>query len=371
MSEPTETFKPETQKERWLKYGANVAFTIVIVIALASLIAYISQRFDRRIDTTTSRLYSLKPQTINLIQNQNQHIKLVSLYSPKDAQGRENAYAGPVSDLLEEYSRKGKNIEFDVIDPVTQPAKSDNLMSQAMTKYGGAVNAYKDFLQDFNKTYDQLKELVSAESANVASFKTDNLGQDQRGQEIAAIIDTVRDQLPQLLTRLKDQNTHELRKKFPDYKAVADQTKESLQTISQAEAAIGKLGITYLGDPKVPEDIRKYLANSLTQHDAIKKLADQTTKKIDSLGELKIGELQDAVKQPNVILVLGDNEWRVIGVDQVWVSDARDLHGYTEGQEIKPRFAGEQAVTSAILSLGSGKKPKVAFIRAGGAPLSN
>jgi hypothetical protein len=372
MEMTQQNFTPQTQKERWLKYGANVAFTILVVIVLAFLLAYMGQRFDRRIDTTTTGIYSLKPQTINLISNQNQHIKLVSLYSPKDAQGKENPYAGPVRALLEEYSRKGKNIEFDVIDPVTQPTKTDSLISEAVSKYGGAVKAYKDFLQDFDsKTFDQLKQLTAAEAAAVANFQTDNLGQDQRGQDIAAIIATVRDQLPKMLTQLKDQTSRELRKKFPDYKAAVDQIKDTLGTTSQAEAAIGKLAIQYKDDAKVPDPIRQYLSDSLEHHDAIKKLADATTKKIDTLGELKVGELQDAVKQPNVILVLGDKDWRVINVDQVWVSDTRDLQGYTEGQQIKPRFAGEQAITTAILSITSGAKPKVVFIRAGGGPLTN
>jgi hypothetical protein len=371
MTDQTAPFTPETQQERWLKYGVNVIVSVIAVIALAGIAIYLAQHFDRRIDTTSSGIYSLKPQTINIIQHQNQKIKLVSLYSPKDAQGRENPYAAPVSDLLEEYSRKGKNIEFEAIDPITQPARTDSIMSDAMTKYGGAVKAYKDFMADFGKTQDQLKSLAAAESAAVANFQTDTLGQDQRAQEIAAVIDTVRDRIPQLLMRLKEQNTRELRKKFPDYKSLTDRVKDSLQTISQAEAAIGKLAIQYKDDAKVPQPIRDYLVDSLPRHDAIKKISDDASKKIESLGELKISELQDAVKQQNVILVLGDNEWRVIGVDQVWVSDSRDLRGFTEGQDIKPRFAGEQAITSAILSITSGAKPKVAFVRAGGAPLTS
>ena len=47
--EKSEKFQPETQKQRWVKYGANVVLTIVIVIALAALVTYAAQRYNRRV----------------------------------------------------------------------------------------------------------------------------------------------------------------------------------------------------------------------------------------------------------------------------------------------------------------------------------
>src|SRR5438477_6211580 len=124
------TFTPETQKQRWVKYGANVALAIVVVILLAGLLTYGAQRVDRRVDTTEAGIYSLKPQTVNLIKDNTQKLKLVSLYAAKDERDQPNPYAGPVRDLLEEYSRKGKNIDYDVIDPVKEPTKTDVLVSE-------------------------------------------------------------------------------------------------------------------------------------------------------------------------------------------------------------------------------------------------
>src|SRR5262249_15433487 len=72
----------------------------------------------------------------------------------------------------------------------------------------------------------------------------------------------------------------------------------------------------------------------------------------------------------DLILVLGENDWRVINFDQVFVTDTHDVRAFAEGKQIKPRFAGEQAVTTAILSLTQNVKPKVALVRAGGGPLT-
>ena len=49
----------ESQKERWVKYGANVAIASVIVFLLAGVVVYLAQKTGRRIDTTPSTLLIL------------------------------------------------------------------------------------------------------------------------------------------------------------------------------------------------------------------------------------------------------------------------------------------------------------------------
>src|SRR5438067_2015482 len=146
MSEPTKPSMPESQKERWVKYGANVALVSIIAILLADLVTYLAQRTNRRIDTTASGAYSLKPQTVNLIRDLKGKTKLVSLYqkpTPEEAAADKMDFSQPVVDLLDEYRRKGKNIEVDSIDPVANPSKVDDLITEVTNKYGGEVAKYK------------------------------------------------------------------------------------------------------------------------------------------------------------------------------------------------------------------------------------
>src|SRR5678816_1714130 len=109
MSEPTKQSMPESQKQRWVKYGANVALVSLIAILLAGIVTYLAQQTNRRIDTTAGGAYSLKPQTINLIKDLKGKTKLVSLYqkpTPEEAAAAKTDYAQPVMDLLDEYRRK-------------------------------------------------------------------------------------------------------------------------------------------------------------------------------------------------------------------------------------------------------------------------
>ena len=82
-----ENTQPDSQKQRWLKYGSNVAIGSIVVIALAVLLIYLAQSAHRRIDTTRGGLYSLKPQTLNIIKDLKSSVKLISLYTTVAAEG--------------------------------------------------------------------------------------------------------------------------------------------------------------------------------------------------------------------------------------------------------------------------------------------
>ena len=81
MSENANPLRYESQQERWIKYGGNVVLASVVVVLIAILVIWLSQEANARVDTTTSGMYSLKPQTINLVKDNKQKITLVSLYT--------------------------------------------------------------------------------------------------------------------------------------------------------------------------------------------------------------------------------------------------------------------------------------------------
>jgi D-ribose pyranose/furanose isomerase RbsD len=370
MSDKPATFVHEDQKQRWVKYGVNVAVSIVAVVALGIALTYLAQRFPKRIDTTQAGLYSLKPQTVNLIKDLNQKIKLVSLYAAKTARDEENPYAGPVQDLIEEYARKSSNIEYQVIDPIKQPTQTDQLVNDAIAKYGGAVKNYKDFVADFTGKLSQLQQLTAAEVAAVTELNPDSAGSGEGAKDALDVINSVRESLPALLNDLKSRVDRAMSAKFPQYQGIVDMIREEMQTVSKIETAVVAYSNRLKSDQNVSQPYRDYFAAAVSRHEAIKKMADDIVTKIGTLGELKVSELQQAIKGQNLILVLGENDWRVINPDQVWVTDTRDVRNFTEATP-KPRFAGEQAITTAILSLKTSTKPKVAFLRPGGPPLTD
>ena len=362
--------QPETQKQRWIKYGGNVVLTVVVVIVLAILVVAIAQRSNARLDTTASGVYSLKPQTVNIIKDLKEPIKLVSLYIRPERRAQDDAesvdYAQTVADLLEEYEQKGKNITIDVIDPVQDPAKEDALYNEIISKYGQELTQYKSFLEKFDGEYEQLRKLLADGAVAVQDLQTDQLGRGETGQILSAVIDTIR-RAPEELARTKEDIDRARGQKRPDYKGLVDAAKEALDTVSQRQSAIGQFAEKYKADASVPEPVRNYLAASVTRHKAIEEKAQSLIGEIDKLGEVKVDSLRDTLERTqNPILVLGEDDWRVISFNQVWQIDPE----IRETGEVKPQFAGEQQISTAILSLTSERKPKVVFIRPGGAPLT-
>src|SRR4051812_30636763 len=278
---------PESQKERWIKYGANVALVSIVAIILAGLITYLAQRTARRWDTTAGGAYSLKPQTVNLIKDNKQKVKLVSLYTAdtRDEKDRpiKSPYAEPVADLLDEYRRKGSNIDVQTIDPVSNPKQVDELVGEAINKYGGQVKAYADFVSDFKKTLDDLKQTAATEAAAANKLSTDKLGNSDRDADIATLIDTIRRRPQGLETRAKSID-RELKERHPDYKKVTDAIQTAMESISQSQDTLVQYAEKYKSDNTVPQDIRTYLAESIPRQKEIKAKVEDVIKKIKALG---------------------------------------------------------------------------------------
>src|SRR5688572_23902778 len=194
----------ETQQQRWLKYGGNVALSIVVVILLAAAVIWIAQRHGNRVDTTVGRVNSLKPQTINILQDVKSPTKIVALYAEKDANGKPNVYRQPVVDLLSEYDRKGNKIDVESIDPVNSPTKVDSLIAEVTEKYGGEVKKYKEVTDSYRATYDQIKNITSSELAKIQAMGlTDEKAQANLPESVQLAIATVKE-LPSLLSKSQE-----------------------------------------------------------------------------------------------------------------------------------------------------------------------
>lgn len=362
----------ESQKERWLKYGLNVGVAVVVVVLLAAALVYLAQRTARRIDTTASGAYSLKPQTINLIRDLQGKTKIVSLYQKATAQagaGGTTDYATPVNDLLDEYRRKGKNIEVDAIDPVANPSKVDDLIAEVTEKYGGEVAQYKQVLEKREKTYAQIKEIASAEAAKSAALKLEEAGQDEASQNARDALLTANN-LARLLQRSEDLIKRRMEEKPPGYKAAVTSVEETMSLMSRVAGQVIQVAGESKGNNQLPEPVRQALASAVPAYENIRKIADELAKQAQDVGELKLDDLRQSLRARDAILVMGPTDMRVIPFEQVWRADDQQLRQYVPGQELKPRFAGEQQITTAIHALNQPTKPKVVFVRAGGAPLA-
>jgi ABC-type uncharacterized transport system len=364
-------FISQTQQQRWVKYGANVALTVLVVIVLAIVLVAIAERQSHRIDTTANQEYSLKPQTINIIKGLTEPVKIVSLYThPQNQAQGSTDFAAVVADLLDEYKQDGKNIDIEVIDPVANPSKVDDLIATVMSKYGGEVKKYRDFVEKAPTYFDPIRKFAATEGPQLAALPIDPVKNDELNQTLREMKDWLTE-LPQQMDDVIKKDNELDSQKLPDYKGAADTIQSATSNVADNAAATSAFFAKMLTDPKLDPQIKAYMIASVARYDALKKIADAANDDYKKLGELKLDDVRQKLSERDAILVMGPHDMRSLSFDQVWQPDT-DRRSYQNQADntVKPKFAGEQQITSAILSLTTAKKPKVVFLRPGGAPLT-
>ena len=380
---------PETARERWLKYGLNVVLVSLLVVILAALVVWLAQdtitigkksySFRARGDLTSGGSYSLKPQTVSVISEIKSPVKVVALYPRLKAEPGKEApqqdFYQPVDDILQEYARKGKNIEVQSIDPVAEPAKLDKWLAEVLRRYGGNVKAYSDVLTDFPKTLEQIKKIAQAQADRIKALGRLQIENEDQAVAVIAAINTV-NRFPSDLAEIEAYANEELKEKIPDYKGLIDVLNERLTGLSRQAGGVKGAMERVAADEKSPANVREWARQSAPDFEQMKKLADEVTAKVKGLGELKMDEVRRRLVPPSgvtapppAIAVMGESDIKLIDFKDVWTSgQSTGLISPGASGPPKMRFAGEQQLTAAILSLSQPKKTKIVFVRSGGEP---
>lgn len=118
---------------RTTRYGANALVYSVAFIALIVAINYLANRHDRRFDTTEEKVFSLSSQSINVVKNLQQPLKLYGFF-----QAGQNQKA---QDLYESYAYASPKVSYEMVDPDKHPELAERFkvttMGTTRVQYGG------------------------------------------------------------------------------------------------------------------------------------------------------------------------------------------------------------------------------------------
>jgi ABC-type uncharacterized transport system involved in gliding motility auxiliary subunit len=135
-----ETTRPSFWSQRSTQVGANALITTLAVIAILGLINYLAANNVGRLDVTENQLFSLAPETQQLVRNLKQPVKVWVFVPQPSARDRE---------LLESYHRQSDRLSYEFVDPNLQPS----LVQRLEVKTGGDVVA--ELLPEGRKQYVQ------------------------------------------------------------------------------------------------------------------------------------------------------------------------------------------------------------------------
>ena len=103
---------------RTARYGSNVAVMIFLAFVILVLVNFISDRHYKRIDTTTSKQFSLSEQTKKILDSLDRQVKVTAFYT------EDHYRRGLAHDILNEYAAQSSKISVTFIDPNAKPGEA-------------------------------------------------------------------------------------------------------------------------------------------------------------------------------------------------------------------------------------------------------
>ena len=105
-----------TVKGKSLKYSTNAVIFAAIILSIILSSYYIIMENNKELDLTPDKLFSLSDQTIKILKNLKQEIKIVGFFDTKSFNSKKS-----FEDLIARYSIYTKNIDVQIIDPYEDP----------------------------------------------------------------------------------------------------------------------------------------------------------------------------------------------------------------------------------------------------------
>lgn len=107
-----QTLTNQWWQKRSTQTGTNAILATIAVTAILGLMNFLATRYTWRVDTTENKLFTLAPQTVEVLRSLQTPVKL-SVFS-----GNQN----PIDrNLLENYRRQSPKFQFEYIDPLLRP----------------------------------------------------------------------------------------------------------------------------------------------------------------------------------------------------------------------------------------------------------
>ncbi|MEJ1930832.1 Gldg family protein [Nostoc sp. NIES-2111] len=111
----------QSQRSQWwnrrsTQAGTNALVATLAVLVILGLINFLGTRYQVRADLTEGQLFTLSPQSQQLVQNLKQPVKVWVFDVTQNPQDQQ---------LLENYRRKGRNFQFEFVNPQNKPGLAE------------------------------------------------------------------------------------------------------------------------------------------------------------------------------------------------------------------------------------------------------
>lgn len=99
-------------QQRSTEAGTNALVATLAVLVIVGLVNFLAVRYSSRIDATENQIFTLAPQTQEVVSGLEQPVNLVIFATTRSPQDRQ---------LLESFQRQGANFSYEYVDPYANP----------------------------------------------------------------------------------------------------------------------------------------------------------------------------------------------------------------------------------------------------------
>jgi hypothetical protein len=358
------------QRRRWLVFGSNVVVAVLLATLLLAAAVWLSEALlagKWRGDWTATGRFSLSPRTKALLADLKQDVIITNLYvrSP-DLPGSVEEQAR-VQDLLTQYEAVNPSrITVEAVDPLADETGTEKLVARLRQRYAKELEKPKAIIEEFGKLNKDLSELLTNHAKQLGSAAADWKGGPpyavQRLHNIANEWQQTQaggDYLAEIVAAASQQP-------LPPYSTLVGNVREYLKSVGDkfglAPAYLDNI-LTITGGEPAPEKVKRVVAGSRADYEAMGKRIDEFLKKSSEIKELELDNIRRDISQGQVVLIEAPDKVKVVGYDDVWVRNPEADEKHPDAPE--RLFAGEAAVSSALLGLVEPERPAVLFVTAG------
>lgn len=362
--------KSTSAAQRRMVYGTNTVVQVLLALVVVVAVVYFAQRYQAQSDWTRSGLNSLTPRTKQLLRSLPEKVRISAIYTvlseyDERAQKRQDR----VRDLLALYEAAGRGkVTADVIDPMKNPAAVTPMLKRLreLPAYKDQAKPHEELLEAFPELSRKVLELIDQEAGQAEQMLAAN----------SALNRTVVMDVSQELRRLQraaadaSQDIKDLREgEIPQFAKAVQRARDFLeQTASYFRAIDDWVQKRAATSREATPEVVDFLNGIVAQQKPLLTDIDAFVKKAEGLKPVELEELSAQLSRWSSappILVETDTQAAVVQFQDVWpFRSDRDGPPPPDGDE--RQFAGEQALSSAILKLTQKDKTAVIFTRFGG-----
>ena len=366
MTEQNEDFNPASQRH-WL-YGFNAGVLVLIGLIVMVFVLIIADRTRGAVsmDWSSNGVNSLSGSTKKLlkeIDDKKQDYQILSLFVGPSDEARKNGDPGhqtekrqQVEDLLNLYGRASSHVQ---VEPKAGDVALDDIESRVRKKYANELKPYQDAVEQFNPISQKVSDFLKTEGDRIAaSVQRSNGSEDDRSN--AAALQNQLHEISSAIDKVKKQIRDAAEDVNPKWIDITNSIKDNVDRLykfvsfwSDASKLKDSLKANGIDAPALVA----YFTEAAPRYKA---MADEIKAYQDKIGKLESPKIEE------VLSGLGRNCIVIMGPDSAKVLTGFDLYDSKQGPDGQPQttFKGEEAISSALLSMVRPEKVKVVFVTA-------